>query len=124
MADRKAELAAKKERLRQMREEKERRKREKERQDAENAARSLRGESATKSESGASSDASGARSTIDIAEVDKILTDYGIAPVSKVCIGILCLIIYNDDFTIVCIYLHQIRKYFVDFLTGIIFFCI
>ena len=41
MADRKAELERKKQRLQQMREEKERRRKEKERQDAEAAANSL-----------------------------------------------------------------------------------
>jgi dynein intermediate chain len=43
MADRKAELERKKQRLAQMREEKERRRKEKERLDAENAAQSLLG---------------------------------------------------------------------------------
>jgi len=49
MADRKAELERKKQRLAQMREEKERRRKEKERLDAENAAQSLLGSRARSS---------------------------------------------------------------------------
>ena len=84
MADRKAELEAKRERLRQMREEKERRRREKERQDAENAARSLRGDTPSSVQSGPPSDASGTRGSVATSEeLDRILADHGIAPVSK-----------------------------------------
>ena len=85
MSDRKAELERKKERLRQMREEKEKRKREKEKLDAEAAAISV-----SNSQSGASS----ARGTspasirsghdVDIANIDKVLADCGIAPVKSV----------------------------------------
>ena len=84
MADRKAELEAKRERLRQMREEKERRRKEKERQDAENAARSLRGETPSGLSSGPASDATGSSLGGVTSEIDRVLADYGIAPVKAV----------------------------------------
>ncbi len=83
MADRKAELEAKRERLRQMREEKERRKREKERLDAENAAKSLGGASHS-SGGGPSAETAPRSHGVDNSEIDRVLADYGIATVSKV----------------------------------------
>lgn len=76
MADRKAELAAKKEKLRQIREEKERRRREKEAQDAVKAAKSLAGGEKPPSEVH-----SGPPSALDI---DAFLTGQGIATRDKV----------------------------------------
>lgn len=69
-----------------MREEKERRRREKERLDAENAARLLSGASAT-SQSGPTSDAGSSLGGVT-SEIDRVLADYGIAPVNKVITGL------------------------------------
>merc|ERR1711874_895844 len=63
MADRKAELEAKREKLRQIREDKERRRREKEQQDAEKAARSLRGETPSSIQSTSSDSPQGSVNT-------------------------------------------------------------
>ncbi len=74
MADRnrKAELEAKRERLRQMREEKERRKHEKEKQDTEEAAKSLNTRPAIQ------------RTADPAKDIDAFLSDMGIASVKSV----------------------------------------
>ena len=91
MADRKAELERKKERLRQMREEKERRKREKEKADADSAALAIK--QAASAAGGTSAPASTTASkgtgplppSAEVREtIDQVLKDIGIAPVGSV----------------------------------------
>lgn len=83
MADRKAELEAKREKLRQIREDKERRRREKEQQDAEKAARSLRGETPSSIQSTSSDSPQGSVNT-NQQDIDRVLAEYGISSVDKV----------------------------------------
>lgn len=80
MADRKAELEAKRQRLKQIREEKERRRQEKERLDAENAAKALGGPGG----SGGPTSATTSKDPSPMPEIDRVLADYGIASVNRV----------------------------------------
>ena len=91
MADRKAELERKKERLRQMREEKERRKREKEKADADSAALAIKQAASAAGATSAPASTTASKGTgplppsAEVREtIDQVLKDIGIAPVGSV----------------------------------------